>query len=83
MKTIKINLTMAMACAVLVTGSSAFASDAYVRHDSGEITWVDLKDGKLQMRSDVPQDKGDIFEYRITAHETRVTDPAEIERAHV
>ncbi|MBF0387908.1 MAG: hypothetical protein HQL20_08650 [Candidatus Omnitrophica bacterium] len=63
---------------ILCSGVYAQAADPVsVRRESGEITWVDLKDGRMQLRSDMLQDKGDILEYRITENDTRVTDPAD------
>jgi hypothetical protein len=48
---------------------------ANVRHLSGEIAWIDVKLGKLQLRNVTPQEMGGKTEYRINQNETRVTDP--------
>ena len=70
---------MAMVSAVvLCSAMSVYAAPVdVVRHVSGEITWVDLTLGKLELKNDASQAKGEISEYRITANETRVTDPAD------
>ncbi|MBF0123342.1 MAG: hypothetical protein HQL21_08080, partial [Candidatus Omnitrophica bacterium] len=66
----------AVTIAVLFSGFSVRASEiADVRHVSGEVTWVDLKLGKLQLEADVSPKNGEITEYRITEHETRVKAP--------
>ena len=48
-----------------------------VSHESGEITWIDTKLGQLQLKSDTRPNTGEISEYRITEHETRVTNPSD------
>ncbi|MFA5338535.1 MAG: hypothetical protein WC317_00085 [Candidatus Omnitrophota bacterium] len=45
-----------------------------VRQVSGEIVWIDLKQGTLQLRQEGNRKKA--VEYRINAHDTFVTDPA-------
>ncbi len=78
MKETNLKLIFVVTAAMVFSGFSVRAADtASVRHESGEITWVDLNQGKLQLRSDVSPGKGDIFEYRITQNETRVTDPTD------
>jgi hypothetical protein len=52
-------------------------SDTKMRSVSGEITWIDVKLGKLQLKSDAGQDTRGITEYRINQDETRVTDPSD------
>ncbi len=49
----------------------------YVKHVSGEITWIDLKLGQLQLERDQTPSTGEITEYRISEHETRVTNPTD------
>ncbi len=44
---------------------------------SGEIAWVDVKLGKLQLQDDTSRGKGATTEYRINQNDTRVTDPAD------
>jgi len=71
-----LRLAAALTLAVAVTGFPAWADEApNVLHDSGEITWVDLKQGKLQLKNDASVMTGEVEEYRITQNETRVTDP--------
>ncbi len=50
-------------------------SNTEIRSVSGEIAWVDVKLGLLQLKSDAGQDTKGITEYRINQNETRVTDP--------
>ncbi|MBF0479145.1 MAG: hypothetical protein HQL26_06645 [Candidatus Omnitrophica bacterium] len=67
----------AVTAGVLLTGVSiCAAANESVHHVSGEITWIDTKLGKLQLK-DAPPNKGEISEYRITENETRVTDPSD------
>ncbi|MBF0523188.1 MAG: hypothetical protein HQL24_09055 [Candidatus Omnitrophica bacterium] len=64
---------VAVTAAVVFTGISVHADEtADVRHVSGEITWVDLKQGLLQLKRDTSPSTGEITEYRITDYETRV-----------
>lgn len=44
---------------------------------SGEIASIDVKLGKLQLRSSAPEGAQEVREYRISQYETRVTDPTD------
>ena len=69
-------LFFALTAAVLFTSISVRAEQTpFVRHVSGEITWIDTKLGKLQLESDATPNSGEITEYRITDYETRVKTP--------
>ncbi len=48
-----------------------------MRSVSGEIEWIDVKLGKLQLKSDAGQNTKGITEYRINQNDTRVTDPSD------
>ncbi len=48
-----------------------------IRSVSGEISWIDVKLGKLQLKSDAGQETRGITEYRINQDETRVVDPSD------
>ena len=52
-------------------------SNTKMRRVSGEISWINVKLGRLQLDSDVGQDTRGITEYRINQQETRVTDPTD------
>ncbi|MFA5145647.1 MAG: hypothetical protein WC723_06585 [Candidatus Omnitrophota bacterium] len=52
-------------------------SNIKMRSVSGEISWIDVKLGLLQLKSDAGQDTRGITEYRINQDETRVTDPTD------
>jgi hypothetical protein len=52
-------------------------SNTKMRSVSGEISWIDVKLGKLQLKSDAGQDTRGITEYRINQDETRVADPSD------
>lgn len=52
-------------------------TDTKMRNVSGEIVWIDVKQGKLQLKSDANQRTQGIKEYRINQNETRVTDPSD------
>ena len=52
-------------------------SDTKMRRVSGDISWIDVKLGKLQLKSDAGQDTRGITEYRINKDETFVTDPTD------
>ena len=52
-------------------------SNSRIRRVSGEISWIDVKLGKLGLNSDAGQNTRDISEYRINLQETRVTDPSD------
>jgi hypothetical protein len=67
-------MIVAVVAVVMCIGISVrFSEAAAVRHVPGEITWIDTKLGTLQLKSDTSPGKGEIKEYRITEHETRVT----------
>ncbi len=78
MKIDYLKVIVAVTAVVLFTDISASASEvADVRHVSGEITWIDLKLGKLELENDISPGMGEITEYRINQNETRVNDPAD------
>lgn len=52
-------------------------SSTKMRSVSGEIARIDVKLGKLQLKSDAGQDTRGITEYTINQDETRVTDPSD------
>lgn len=52
-------------------------SNVKIRSVSGEIEWIDVKRGLLQLKSDVGQETRGITEYRINQDETRVVDPSD------
>lgn len=52
-------------------------SNTRLRRVSGEISWINVKSGSLQLKSDAGQDTRGITEYRINLQETRVTDPSD------
>ena len=54
--------------------ASAAESAAPIRQASGEIVWLDTQLGKLQLYGDRSQGSRTTAEYRITEHETQVTD---------
>ena len=68
---------------VLISGGLAQVSTAQVEPNkemysvSGKIEWIDVKLGKLKLKSDADQDTRGITEYRINQNETRVTDPSD------
>jgi len=62
-------------CGGLVPGAvSAAEPDAPVHQAAGEIVWLDLQLGKLQLYADHSRGTRATTEYRMTEHETRVTD---------
>ncbi len=64
--------------AVLLVGIFTRASNAQeMQRISGEITWLDTRSGKLQLEADASPRTGAVTEYRVSEHETRVTDPAD------
>ncbi len=66
----------AVTAVMLFGGISARASEpADVRHVAGEITWVDLKVGAMDLKKDADPYTGEITAYRITRQETRVKSP--------
>ncbi len=64
---------------VLLFGGLAQASEPMpaVKYVSGEIAWVDVKLGKLQLRDEAPRGTGAITEYQINQQATNVTDPSD------
>lgn len=52
-------------------------SNTKMRSVSGEISWIDVKFGSLQLKADAGQDTKGITEYTINQDETRVTDPTD------
>jgi len=64
---------------VLVFGGLAQASEPIpaVKYISGEITWVDVKLGGLQLRDEAPPGTRSITEYRMNQQTTNVTDPSD------
>ena len=57
--------------------AASVESNTKMRSVSGEISWIDVKLGKLQLNSDAGQDDKGITEYKINQDETRVTDPSD------
>lgn len=67
---------------VLLLGGLAQASPASepmpaVNYVSGEITWVDVNLGGLELRNEAPRGNRDITEYRMNQQTTNVTDPSD------
>jgi hypothetical protein len=52
-------------------------SNTKMRSVSGKISLIDVKLGKLQLKSDAGQDDRGMVEYAINQDETRVTDPSD------
>jgi cold shock CspA family protein len=78
MKISHTGLFFAVTAMVLFTSISVRAElTPFVRHVSGEITWIDTKLGKLQLEADASPSTGEITEYRITDYETRVTNSSD------
>ena len=70
-------LIVAVTAAVLLTSISVYAEQTpVVRHVSGEIGWIDVQLGKLELNKETPKGMKTTA-YRITQNETRVTDPAD------
>lgn len=67
-------VSVAVTAAVLLTGISISAATSDVRRVSGEIGWVDTQLGKLELNKETPKGTKTTA-YRITANDTRVTDP--------
>ena len=62
-------------CSGVVPGAVSAAEPAAPVHQAaGEIVWLDLKLGKLQLYADHSRGTRATAEYRITEHETQVTD---------
>ncbi len=67
----------AVITAVLLTGSPVRAAEVPVVHNvSGEIGWVDVQQGKLELNRQTSKGT-ETTAYRITQDQTRVTDPAD------
>ncbi|MBF0490051.1 MAG: hypothetical protein HQL15_05460 [Candidatus Omnitrophica bacterium] len=62
---------------LMASGQVRAAEEANVRHISGEITWIDLKAGELQLERDQSPRTGEVTEYRLTEYETRVKNPSD------
>jgi hypothetical protein len=68
---------------LLIFGELAQVSAAQVKADprmrrvSGAISWIDVKLGLLELKSDAGQETRGITEYKINLQETRVTDPTD------
>ncbi len=64
---------------VLLLGGLAQASESMpaVRSISGEITWMDVKLGKLQLRDEAPLGTREVTEYQMNKQATNVTDPSD------
>ncbi len=74
----RLKMFVALTAAVLLTGMPVRAAETpHVSQVSGEVTWVDVKLGKLQLKKDVSPNTGEILEYRITKNDTRVTNPSD------
>jgi len=72
----KIN-SLTVLFAVMAAGLTAYAQQAPVMHHvSGEIGWVDLQLGQLELNVEAPTGTKTTA-YKITQNETRVTDPAD------
>jgi hypothetical protein len=69
-----LKLFFAVTAAVLFTGIPVRAETGDVRRVSGEIGWVDVQLGKLELNKETPTGT-ETTAYRITQNETRVTDP--------
>lgn len=52
-------------------------ADTKMRSVSGEISWIDVKLGALQIKADANQDTRGLTEYTTNQDETRVTDPTD------
>lgn len=77
-KAILIGIFGVLFCGGLMRAYAApVESNTKMRRVSGEIAWIDVKLGLLQLKSDAGQDTRDITEYRINLNETRVTDPSD------
>lgn len=75
-----LKVMVAVTAAILFSGISARAAEtvqADVRQVSGEITWVDTNAGLLQIKDRRYPNTAEVAEFRITEHETRVTDPSD------
>ena len=71
----QVNKCLALLVAGFVVCTPARAEEMVaVRHEAGEITWVDIKLGQLEIKNDGAPAAQEVSKYRITDHETRVTD---------
>ncbi|MBN1869852.1 MAG: UrcA family protein [Candidatus Omnitrophica bacterium] len=74
---------MAVTAAVLFTGISVGATETMdVRRVSGEIGWVDVQLGRLELNKETPKGTKTTA-YRINQNETRVTDPTDMKYLNV
>ncbi len=73
----RILLIVGLFAGVAHVSAAELGTVADVRHVSGELVSMDVKLGKLQLRADAPTGTQETTEYRITEHETRVTDPSD------
>ena len=70
-----LKVCVAITAAVLLTSISVHAEQTpVIRHVSGEIGWVDVQLGKLELNKETPKGTKTTV-YRINQNETRVTDP--------
>ncbi len=75
MKMDQVNVYLAVVAVVLAACVPVCAEEMpAVRHEKGEIAWVDVKLGQLEMKADGAPAAQEVSKYRITEHETRVTD---------
>ena len=65
---------IAVVAAVLFTSIAVCAEAADVRRVSGEIGWVDIQLGKLELNTETPKGTTTTV-YKINQNDTRVTDP--------
>ena len=77
-----LKVLIAVMAAVLLTSMSVRAAEPVksrpdIRKISGEIAWIDVKLGKLQLNIDAGQYMSGTAEYRINQDQTRVTDPTD------
>jgi hypothetical protein len=80
---VNVKRIIAVTTAVLLTSVCVYAQQApVVRHVSGEIGWVDIQQGKLDLNQETPKGTHTIS-YRISQNETRVTDPADVQFLNV
>ncbi len=71
-------MVAAAMCAMMSVQMPVHADDsANVRHIAGEITWIDVKLGELQLEVDKKPNAEEVSVYRISEHETRVSNPSD------
>ena len=76
MKSNYLKMSIVTAIAVLLIGFFVRVSPAdNIFQVYGEIIWIDLESGVLELKNDTSLNRDEILEYRITEHETSVTDP--------